>query len=155
MNDEPKKLEAIGDALVLAVARLYLTERHPQIPYTLYTPLVALLVRNKTLDRIAHGEGIHFGDHAADAFEREIASRFYREGFGNVRAWLWSLFDKYVDVREEARRLTDPQATDALFRIVRGALCNVIKGSNGKITEQNADGATKQIVSRLMKSEHA
>lgn len=69
-----------------------------------------------------------------------------------MRAWLWSLFDQYVDVREEARRLTEPQATDALFRIVSGALRNVIRGSKGKITEQNADGAAKQIVSRLMKS---
>ena len=156
MNEEQKKLEAVGDGLLLAVARLYLTQRYSDLPYTLYTPLVALLVRNRTLDRISQGEGIHAGGTgAADAFEREIARRFYREGFAGVRAWLWSLFDKHVDVREEARRLTEPQATDALFRVVSGALRNVIKGSKGKITEQNADGAAKQIVTRLVKSGQA
>lgn len=75
INDENKKLEACGDGLLLACARLYLKEHHPQIPYSLYTRLTSTLVRNRTLDRIAQGEGIHFGDRAADAFEREIARR--------------------------------------------------------------------------------
>lgn len=155
MNEESKKLEACGDGLLLAVAHLYLKERHPDIPYSLYTRLTSTLVRNKTLDRISQGEGIHFGEKAADAFEREIARRFYREGFGAVRAWLWTMFDKYVDIKEEARKLQDPQAADAFYRVVRGALTNVMKQSGGKITEAGAESAAKQIVARLMKGEQA
>lgn len=74
------------------------------------------------LDRISQGEGIHSGDRAADAFEREIARRFYREGFGGVRAWLWTMFDKYADIKEEIRKILEPSPEDMLSKSVRGAL---------------------------------
>jgi hypothetical protein len=150
MNDEPKKLEAIGDALVLAVARLYLHTRHSDVDYKHYQRLLPRFVSNRALEALADHEGIT-GEQPADAFEREIARRFYREGFASVRAWLWSLFDAHVDVKEELRRLTDPTSADAIYRVVLGGLRNVLKGGTGKITEGNAHAAAQQIASRLVK----
>ena len=58
MDEKRKQLEAIGDGLLLAVARLYRKERHPAVPYAIYTRLVSLMVRNSTLEQIAEGESI-------------------------------------------------------------------------------------------------
>ena len=149
MNDPDKKLEACGDGLLLACARLYLKERHPGIPYSRWTRLTALLVNNRTLARIAEGEGIRAGKESADELEKEIARRFYREGFGGVRAWLWSLFDRHVDIAEEARKMLDPDEQDALVRAVRGALRCTLKQGSGPITEQSIEQAAKQIVAHL------
>jgi hypothetical protein len=152
MNDESKKLEACGDGLLLAIARLYLKERHADLPYTLWT---RLLVNNRTLARIAEAEGYQSGSNAADELEREIARRFYREGFAGARAWLWSLFDRHMDVAGEARRISSPEEKDRLARIVRGALHNTLKGNGGRITEQSIESATRQIVNCMVKQEQA
>jgi dsRNA-specific ribonuclease len=72
MSDESKKLEACGDGILLACARLYLKERHAGLPYALWTRLVALLVNNRTLARIAAAEG-------------------YRSGSGRKRPAAWRL----------------------------------------------------------------
>jgi dsRNA-specific ribonuclease len=146
MNEENKKLEAIGDGLLLAIARLYLRDRHRDIPYSLYTRLMPRMVSNKVLTGIARAEGMT-GD--ADALEVEIARNYYQKGFRDTKRWLWSLFDSHLDIREAVRVLTDPEASDHLLRMVTGALRNSISTNGGKITRDNLDGVAKHIVSRL------
>jgi len=156
MNEEGKKLEAVGDGLLLACARLYLKEQHSSISYSLYTKIITRMVSNKNLAVIARGEGLaptaERQDSEADALEILIARRFYQDGFGGMRAWLWSLFDKYMEVEEEARKLLDPTLNDALVRSVQGALRNAMRNNSGKVTEQNIEKAAKQIVAQLQQS---
>ncbi|OLE53635.1 MAG: hypothetical protein AUG51_12285 [Acidobacteria bacterium 13_1_20CM_3_53_8] len=45
---------------------------------------------------IADAEKIQGG---ADAFEVEIARRYYRLRFKDVKLWLWSLFEEYLDTQ--------------------------------------------------------
>lgn len=151
MDEDRKKLEAIGDGLLLACARLYLREQHTPVPYSLHMRLVARMVRNSTLTEIAEGESIRGreGEKLSDAFEVSISLRYYREGFDSVRLWLCSLFNKYVDITEEVRRMLEPSPDDHLSKRVRGALKMVISQQGGKITGASLDKATEQIVRQL------
>lgn len=81
MSEERKKLEAIRDGLLLAIARLYLRERHADVSYTLHMRLISRMVRNSTLTEIAIGEGIKGlnDEKPSDALEIAIAIRYYRE----------------------------------------------------------------------------
>lgn len=88
-------------------------------------------------------------DGAADAFEREIARRYYSQGFREVKLWLWSLFDRHMDINEEARRMVDPDEVERLMKVVRGALKNAMKLEHQKVTERSIEIASKQIVSHL------
>lgn len=146
---ERKKLEAIGDGLLLAVARLYLKERHPHVSYSLYTRLTISMVNNDRLTELAALEGIrgHDGEKLASAFEVSIAERLYRDGFAAMRAWLWSLFDKHIDIEGEVRRMTGPQPVEKLERQVRGALKQALKNQGGKITD--IQKTAKMIVSTI------
>jgi dsRNA-specific ribonuclease len=154
MDEERKKLEAIGDGLLLATARLYLKEHHGDVPYKLHMRLISLMVNNKTLAAIAEGEGIRGRgkEKLSDAFEIAIALRYYRNGFESVRVWLFRLFDKYVDIREEVRRILEPTQADVLERQVRGALKMVIGQQGGQLTGASLDKATQQIVNQLRNS---
>jgi len=89
MNEERKKLEAIGDGLLLAVARLYLRDQ-PNVPYKIHMRLISRMVNNRTLAEIAEGEGIRGreGEKPSDAFEVAIALHYYRHGFRSLRLWL-------------------------------------------------------------------
>jgi hypothetical protein len=118
--------------------------------------LIARMVNNRRLDGIAAQEGIKGlqGEKLSDAFEVSIALRYYREGFDNVRAWLWGLFGKYVDITEEVRRMLEPSPGDQLSKQVRGALKMVIGQQGGKITGSTLDLATKQIVAQLRDGAH-
>jgi dsRNA-specific ribonuclease len=151
MNEERKKLEAIGDGLLLACARLYLRDQHKTVSYALHTRLINRMVRNTTLAEIAEGESIRGleGEKPSDALEVAIALRYYREGFDSVREWLWSLFERYVDITEEVRRIVEPQPDDQLSKAVRGALKMVIGQQGGKITGSTLDIATRQVVANL------
>jgi hypothetical protein len=51
-----------------------------------------------------------------------LALHYYRRGFESVKAWLWSLFDEYVDIGEEVRHILEPAPDDSLTKSVRGAL---------------------------------
>jgi dsRNA-specific ribonuclease len=152
MNEEEKKLEAIGDALLMVCARLYLSHRTRE-PYELYTRLTSRMVCNRTLAGIAEAEGIagltDGHKSRADALEVETARRFYAEGFAAVRVWLWRLFEKYVDINEEVRKILEPSPEDALFKSVRGALKMAIGQQGGKVTGSSLDEVTKQIVAQL------
>jgi hypothetical protein len=83
----------------------------------------------------------------SNAFEVAIAIRYYREGFESVRVWLWSLFDKYVDIRQEVRRILEPPPEDKLLRQVLGSLRQAMNNQEGKITD--AEKAARQIVATL------
>jgi len=109
------------------------------------------MVNNRTLAEIAEGEGIRGreGEKLSDAFEVAIAIRYYREGFESVRVWLCGLFDRYLDINEEVRKILEPSPEDALVKSVRGALKMVIGQHGGKITGSTLDLATKQIVMQL------
>jgi hypothetical protein len=48
-----KKLEVIGDGLLLACARLYLRDQHNGVPYTLHMKLISRMVNNRTLSEMA------------------------------------------------------------------------------------------------------
>jgi dsRNA-specific ribonuclease len=150
MDEERKKLEACGDGLLLAVARLYLRDQ-PNIPYKIHMRLISHMVNNQTLAEIAEGEGIRGreGEKLSDAFEVAIALHYYRSGFQSLRRWLWSLFDKYFNIAEEVRKILEPSPEDALFKSVRGALKMVIGQQGGEITGSTLDLATKQIVAQL------
>lgn len=150
MSAGEKKLEAVGDGLLLACARLYLRDRCRGIPYELYTRLTSRMVNNRTLTLMAKAEGIHPGPHgAADAFEREIARMYYSRGFRDTKRWLWSLFDRHMDIEEEARRILDPSEKDRLLKVVRGALKNAMRTEGQQIPDKTLETATKQIVSHL------
>jgi hypothetical protein len=150
MNEEEKKLEACGDGLLLACARLYLRDRHSGIPYVLYTRLITQMLNNRTLARISQAEGVHRGqDGAADALERAIAMRYYREGFRDMKHWLWSLFDRHLDIAEAACQMLDPDEKERLARIVRGAIRATMKTEGQKVTERSIEIAARQIVSHL------
>jgi hypothetical protein len=81
----------------------------------------------------------------------EIARQFYRQGFNGARLWLWGLFDKYVSITNEVRKIEDPQEADRLERVVTGALRNAVKDSGGQITEAGIESAARQVVIRLTK----
>jgi hypothetical protein len=150
MDEERKKLEACGDGLLLAVARLYLRDQ-PNVPYKIHMRLISRMVNNRTLAEIAEGEGTRGreGEKLSDAFEVAIAIRYYREGFESVRVWLCGLFDRYLDINEEVRKILEPSSDDALSKSVRGALKMVIGQQGGKVTGSNLDEVTKQIVAQL------
>jgi hypothetical protein len=78
-----------------------------------------------------------------------IAIRYYREGFESVRVWLCGLFDRYLDINEEVRRILEPTPEDKLSKSVRGALKMVIGQQGGKVTGSNLDEVTKQLVKQL------
>jgi hypothetical protein len=63
--------------------------------------------------------------------------------------WLCGLFDRYLDINEEVRKILEPSPEDALFKSVRGALKMVIGQQGGKVTGSNLDEVTKQIVAQL------
>lgn len=113
--------------------------------------LISLMVRNLTLAQIAEGESIkgREGEKLSDAFEVCVAIHYYREGFRNIRLWLFALFTKYLDVQAEAERILNPPPDDALTKQVRGALKMVIGQQGGKITDSTLDFATRQIVLQL------
>jgi dsRNA-specific ribonuclease len=150
MDEERKKLEACGDGLLLAVARLYLKD-HPSIPYKIHMRLISRMVNNQTLCEIATAEVIRGreGEKLSDAFEVAIALHYYRHGFRSLRLWLSGLFDKYLDIAGEVRRILEPTPDDKLTTQVRGALKMVIGQQGGKITGSTLDLATKQIVAQL------
>lgn len=154
MDEKRKQLEAIGDGLLLAVARLYLKERHPSVPYSIYQRLVSLMVRNSTLEQIAQGEGIKGlpGEKPADALEIAIALRLYQQGFASLRLWLFGLFNRHLDIQQEAERILNPPPEDSLTKQVRGALKMVIGQNGGKVTGSTLDLATRQIVGQLRNS---
>ena len=151
MDEQRKSLEAVGDGLLLAVARLYLYDRRAEIPYSVHTRVISQMVRNSTLERIARGEGIRGreGEKLSDAFEVFVGLHYYRRGFRSLRLWLFSLFTKYLDVRAEAERILNPPPDDALTKQVRGALKMVISQHGGNVHAGNLDKATKQIVGQL------
>lgn len=66
-----------------------------------------------------------------------------------MRVWLWRLFDKYVDIREEVRKILEPSPDDMLSKSVRGALKMAIQQQGGKTTHETAEKAAKQIVAQL------
>jgi dsRNA-specific ribonuclease len=156
MTEDEKKLESIGDALLMVAARLYLTRRG--VAYSLYTRLTSRMVCNQTLVRIAEAEGIKGltpeSKSRADALEVEIARRFYAEGFAAVRAWTWALFDAHLDIAEEVRRILEPSPDDVLTRQVRGALKMAIGQQGGKVTGSNLDEVTRQLVVHLRNGSH-
>jgi hypothetical protein len=121
------------------------------VAYSLHRRLISRLVRNLTLTEIAKGEGIkgREGEKAADALEIAIALHYYRAGFDSVRTWLWRLFDKYIDIEEEVRRIMESAPDDKLTVQIRGALKMVIGQQGGKVTGSNLDEVTKQIVAQL------
>jgi hypothetical protein len=59
------------------------------------------------------------------------------------------LFDRYLDIEEEIRKILEPSPEDALSKSVRGALKMVIGQQGGKVTGSNLDEVTKQIVLQL------
>jgi hypothetical protein len=154
MDEERKKLEAIGDGLLLAVARLYLRDQ-PNVPYKIHMRLISRMVKNTTLSETAQGEGIRGreGEKLSGAFEVAIALHYLMHGFESVRAWLCGLFDKYLNITEEVRKILEPQPDDALLRQVRGALRQAMNNQKGKITD--AEKAAKQIVAQLCDSNGA
>jgi hypothetical protein len=146
---EDKKLEAVGDALLLASARMYLRDQHGSIPYELYTHLIAYMVSNRRLEIMAEGEGVG-GENPAASMEMAIASHFYKFGFDSCKLYVWSLFDKYLDIESEVRRRTDPTRADRFTRILHGALRNSIKAQGGQITERNSEQVARQMIRLLM-----
>jgi dsRNA-specific ribonuclease len=151
MTEEEKKMEAIGDALLMVCARLYLSKHN--VAYQLFTRITSRMVCNATLARIAEMEGIpgltDEQKSKADALELELARLFYREGFAAARVWTWTLFDRYIDIKEEVRKILEPSPDDKLTRQVRGALKMVIGQQGGKVTGSNLDEVTKQLVGQL------
>lgn len=107
MTEHDRKMEAVGDGLLLACARLYIFRW--KVEYNLYAGLTQKLVGNETIAIIAHREDLAPIENAtkpyARAFEVEIARRYYSQGFRNTRHWLFGLFDKYVDMRKEITAL--------------------------------------------------
>jgi hypothetical protein len=53
MDEERKKLEACGDGLLLAVARLYLRDQQG-VPYKIHMRLISRMVNNRTLSEKKH-----------------------------------------------------------------------------------------------------
>jgi dsRNA-specific ribonuclease len=157
MDEERKKLEAVGDGLLLACARLYLRDRHKDVPYKIHLRLISVLVKNTTLAEIAQGERIrgHEGEKLSDAFEIAVAIHYYRHGFESARAWLFGLFEKYINMAAEVERIINPPTPeDGLYKSVRGALKMVIGQQGGKVTGSNLDEVTKQIVRQLGSNGH-
>jgi hypothetical protein len=107
MTEHDRKMEAVGDGLLLACARLYIFRQ--KVEYNLYAGLTQRLVSNETIAIFAHREGLAPVENAtkpyARALEIEIARRYYEEGFRNTRHWLFGLFDKHVNIRREIETL--------------------------------------------------
>jgi len=119
MDEEAKKLEAAGDGLRLACARLYFRDRHGDVPYSLYTRLITLMVNNRTLAEIALAEGIYEGRDGA-----AISTLPRKPG-------------EYPDEKER------------LMKIIRSAIRGVMKMEKQSVTARSIEIAAKQIVAHL------
>ncbi|MDQ3818525.1 MAG: hypothetical protein M3362_12730 [Acidobacteriota bacterium] len=146
MNEQRKREEAIGDALLLVSARLYLNLRK-EVPYSLQTRVISQMVNNDKLIEIAAREGIkgEIGERLCDAFEVEIAHHYFNHGFRDTKLWLWGIFDKYFDLKEEVRRILQPTPQDKLERQIRGVLKTAL--SNGQIDVQH----TAQMIVKVLR----
>lgn len=83
----------------------------------------------------------------ADAFELKIVERLYRYGFDSVSSWLWSLFDKHINIQDEVSCILHPDDQDKLEEQVYGALHHAMKNNGGTIT--NPQQAAKNIIQVL------
>jgi hypothetical protein len=129
MKEHRRRLAAVGDGLLLAAARLYLYNRRQIYPYTINAKLIGRMVSNERLIEIAAREGITAtdGEKLSDAFEVEVAERFFAYGFKSVREWLERIYDKHFDLEGEIRRILEPLPMDKIERQVRGALKSSLK----------------------------
>ena len=64
------------------------------------------------------------------------------------------LFDRYLDIEEETRKILNPDPEDRFLTQVRGALKTTLQAHGGSITHGNAEKAAKQIVAQLNISGH-
>ena len=147
MQEYRKRMSAIGDGLLLAAARLYLYEHRNLVPYKINARLIGLMVCNDRLIEIAARLGLRTdpGERLCDAFEVEIAGYYFDHGFRDTKLWLWGIYDKHFDLKDEVRRILEPAPIDKIERQVWGALKGLLK--SGQITD--VQKTTKVILKAL------
>jgi hypothetical protein len=120
---------------LLACARLYLYNHRHLYPYAINAKLIGRMVSNERLIEIAAREGITAIDaeKLSDAFEIEVAERYFNHGFRSTRLWLEQIYDKHFDLQDEVRRILEPAPIDKIERQIRGALKTLL--SKGQITD--------------------
>jgi len=135
MTEYRRRLAAVGDGLLLAAARLYLYNRRQLYPYNIQAKLIGRMVSNERLIEIAAREGLvaQDGEKLSDAFEVEVAERFFNHGFRSTRLWLEQIYDKHFDLRDEVRCTLEPAPQDKLEKQVRGVLKDQLR--KGQITD--------------------
>ena len=85
------------------------------------------------------------GEKLSDAFKVEIASYYFNHGFRDTKHWLWEIYDKHFDLRDEVRRILEPTLADKVERQIRGALKTLL--NKGQITD--VQKTTKVILKAL------
>jgi hypothetical protein len=148
MTEYRRRLAAVGDGLLLAAARLYLFNHRQLYPYTINAKLIGRMVSNERLIEIAAREGItaQDGEKLSDAFEVEVAERFFAYGFKSVREWLEQIYNKHFDLEEEVRRILEPAPIDKIERQIRGALKSSLRA--GTLTDVQH---TTRIILRVLR----
>jgi RecJ-like exonuclease len=106
------------------------------------------MVSNERLIEIAAREGLTATDREklSDAFEVEVAERFFAYGFKSVRKWLEQIYDKDFDLQDEVRRILEPAPIDKIERQVRGALKSSLR--DGTLTDLQR---TTRIILRVLR----
>jgi hypothetical protein len=148
MKEHHRRLAAVGDGLLLAAARLYLYNRRQLYPYTINAKLIARMVSNERLIEIAAREGLTAidGEKLSDAFEVEVAERFFAYGFKSVREWLEQIYNRHFDLEEEVRHILAPTPLDKVEKQIRGALKSSLR--DGTLTDLQR---TTRIILRVLK----
>jgi hypothetical protein len=147
MIEHRKRMAAVGDGILLACARLYLYNHRHLVPYPINTRIIGRMVSNDRLMEIAAREGLPAtdGEKLSDTFEVEIASHYFNHGFRDTKFWLWRIYDKHFDLKDEVRRITEPAPVDKIERQIRGALKTLL--NKGQITD--VQKTTKVILKAL------
>jgi hypothetical protein len=68
--------------------------------------------------------------------------------------WLWSLFERYVDIEREVQRILNPNPEDKFLKRVRGALKTTLQAHDGAITQGSAEKAAKLLAAQLNDQSH-
>src|SRR5437763_6547712 len=148
MREHRRRLAGVGDGILLACARLYLYNRRSHFPYSIQAKLIGRMVSNERLIEIAAREGITAteGEKLSDAFEVEVAERFFAYGFKSVRELLEQIYNRHFDLVEEVRRILEPAPIDKIEKQIRGALKSSLR--DGTLTDLQR---TTRIILRVLR----
>lgn len=123
IDDLPYKLETIGDAVVLLLAREFLYQLYPRIHKRKWTRIVWLLVSNAELNALAGAAGltepiqkVKSWKGLASAFEAELGRLYLQDGLEAARSYFWPLMAERFDIEQMAANWQRDAHLEAVYR---------------------------------------